>query len=78
MSGTQTNIDDLPEVLTVDEVSRLLRVDRKTIYVQVREGSIPGARRVGRTIRISREAVLRWLTEGQGHVSRSNRSGGPK
>ncbi|MCC7537483.1 MAG: helix-turn-helix domain-containing protein [Deltaproteobacteria bacterium] len=53
-------------VLTVDEVAALLRLERKTVYAALRRGEIPGARRIGRAIRLSRSAVLRWLAEGQG------------
>ena len=55
----------LPPVLTVDEAARLLRVNRKTLYDAVRAGAVPGVVRVGRSIRISREALLRWI-EGNG------------
>ncbi len=48
-------------ILTVDELADLLRVERKTIYAAITRGDIPGVRRVGRSIRISREAVLDWL-----------------
>ena len=65
--------DGLPAVMTVDEVARLLRVNPKTVYEAVDRGEIPGVRRVGRVIRMSRDVVLRWLTEGQGRVSRSSR-----
>jgi excisionase family DNA binding protein len=64
---------DLPEVLTADELARLLRVDRKTAYAAIANGTIPGARRLGRTIRISRDAVLEWLREAQGRVPHSRR-----
>jgi excisionase family DNA binding protein len=63
----------LPAVLTVDEAAVLLRVNRKSVYNAVARGDIPGARRLGRAIRLSRETVLRWLAEGQGRVSRSRR-----
>ncbi len=63
-----------PQVLTVEEVAALLRVNRKTAYEAVRRGELPGVRRIGGTIRISRQAVLDWLTEGQACVSRSSRS----
>jgi excisionase family DNA binding protein len=56
----------LPQVLTVEEVADLLRVDRKTAYAVIAEGSVPGVRRVGRSIRISRDAVLEWLSKGAG------------
>jgi excisionase family DNA binding protein len=64
---------DEPTVLTVDELARLLRVDRKTIYELVRRGELPGVRRLGRSVRIHRATVLAWLSEGQGRVSRSRR-----
>lgn len=60
-------------ILTIDELAQLLRVDRKTAYAAVRRGEIPGVRRLGRAIRVSRDAVLAWLADGQGRVSRSRR-----
>jgi excisionase family DNA binding protein len=56
----------LPAVLTADELAALLRVDRKTVYAAFRAGELPGGRRIGGTIRFSRDAVLRWLEEGRG------------
>ena len=67
-------IEGAHEVLTVAELAALLRVGRKTAYALVNAGEIPGARRIGRAIRIHRRAVLRWLSEGQGRTSRSRRS----
>jgi excisionase family DNA binding protein len=61
----------VPEVLTADELAALLRVNRKTVYAGFKAGEIPGGKRIGGTIRFSRDAVLRWLAEGQ--VSRSSR-----
>ncbi|WP_348980544.1 helix-turn-helix domain-containing protein [Polyangium sp. 15x6] len=69
--GEPTPAPDLPAVLTADELAALLRVDRKTVYNLITRGDIPGVRRLGKTIRISRDAVLRWLSEGQSRVSRS-------
>jgi len=62
-----------PDVLTVDEVAELLRVDRKSIYAAVARGEVPGVLRVGRLIRFSREVVLRWVREGQA-ASRTRRT----
>ncbi len=56
-------------VMTVDELAALLRVNRKSVYEAIQRGEIPGIRRIGRTVRASREAVLAWLREGR--VSRS-------
>jgi excisionase family DNA binding protein len=55
----------LPPVLTVEEVADLMRIDRKTAYAVIAEGGIPGVRRVGRCIRVSRDVLLRWLEEGE-------------
>ncbi len=64
--------EELPPVLTVDELARLLRINRETAYKAVKENQIPGVRRIGRSIRVSRDAVLDWLG-GKEHVLRSRR-----
>ena len=51
----------LPPVLTVDEAARFLRLNRKTLYDAVRAGELPGVVRVGRSIRIGRDALSGWL-----------------
>lgn len=65
---------DPPTVLTVDELAALLRIERKTAYSAIARGDIPGARRIGGVIRISRAAVLEWLALGQGRASHSRRT----
>lgn len=60
----------LPAVLTVDEFAALLRLNRKTVYDALARGDIPGARRIGGTYRILRDAVIDWLASGQARVSR--------
>ena len=55
--------DDAP-ALTVDELAAELRVNRKAVYAAIARGEIPGARRVGRTIRISRRAFNEWFSSG--------------
>jgi excisionase family DNA binding protein len=63
-SGAASNL--LPSVLTVEEVADLMRIDRKTAYAAIANGNIPGVRRLGRCIRVSRDVFLRWLAEGDG------------
>jgi excisionase family DNA binding protein len=63
----------LPQVLTVEEVADLMRVDRKTAYSAIAEGGIPGVRRIGRCIRVSRDELLLWLSEGQGDARKRGR-----
>lgn len=61
--GVEAAGSDLPAVLTVEEVADLMRVDRKTAYAAIAEGGLPGVRRLGRCIRISRDVFLRWLEQ---------------
>ena len=49
--------------MTVDEVATLLHVDRKTVYIAIQEGQVPGVQRFGRIIRIYRPAVLEWAVK---------------
>lgn len=53
-------LDDLPLVLTVDEVAKLLRFSRSKTYDAIRHGEIPHVR-LGREIRIPRHALLKLL-----------------
>jgi excisionase family DNA binding protein len=70
MNGVVSGDANLPEVLTVEEVAALLRVDRKTAYAAIAEGSVPGVRRVRRCIRVSRDVLLNWLREGEQRPAR--------
>lgn len=64
----------LSEVMTVDELADAMRLDRKTVYGLIARGELPGVGRVGRSIRIHREAVLRWLADGRGVALRQGRT----
>jgi excisionase family DNA binding protein len=71
--GSATAGAGLPPILTVDELAGLLRVNRKTAYAAISAGEIPGARRIGGSIRVHRDTVLDWLAgEGRAPSSRSN------
>jgi excisionase family DNA binding protein len=48
------------DVLDVEGVTRLLRIGRNTIYELVGRNEIPH-RRLGKQIRFSRAAIMRWL-----------------
>jgi excisionase family DNA binding protein len=47
-------------VLDVTEAARLMRVGRNTVYELVGRNQIPH-RRLGKQIRFSRAAIMRWL-----------------
>lgn len=48
------------EVLTLEELSQLLKVSETTAYTLVRSGEVPG-RKVGREWRFVRSQILAWL-----------------
>jgi excisionase family DNA binding protein len=49
-----------PDVLTLPQLAELLQVDEKTVRSLATAGDLPG-RKVGRSWRFSRQAVLEWL-----------------
>lgn len=58
-------MEDLP--LTVDEVARILRVSRQTIYVLCREGKLPHFK-VGTKLRFKKSDIAA-ITNTQGEVT---------
>lgn len=54
------NLTDAPDVLTVPEVAKLLRINRNHAYDLVREGALYGVH-LGHSIRVPKAAVLRFL-----------------
>jgi excisionase family DNA binding protein len=60
MARKRARLQDLPEVLTIPEAARWLRVGRNTLYEAARRGELP-TRRVGRRILLSRAALETWL-----------------
>ncbi len=58
--GTTSEPAAIDEVLDVESATRLLRIGRNTIYELVGRNEIPH-RRLGKQIRFSRAAIMRWL-----------------
>ncbi len=50
------------DVVTVSELAEMLKVGRNTAYELVRAGIIPNIR-IGKSIRISKTAVIEYLTK---------------
>lgn len=48
------------DVLTAPEAAKLLKIGRRQLYEAVGRKDVPH-QRIGRTIRFSRAALLRWL-----------------
>lgn len=53
--------DDLPVVLRIEDLMRVLSIGRNTAYELVRSGKIKGVR-VGKQIRIPRSALIEYLS----------------
>lgn len=54
------------EMMTVEDLAKVMHIPRKTLYDCIHRGEIPGVRRLGRRFRIHRETVLAWVKSGKG------------
>ena len=57
----QTNLNEMPLVMKVEDLLPILHIGRNTAYELVRSGQIRCLRIGGRTIRIPRDAVLDFI-----------------
>lgn len=53
--------EEMPVFLKAEEIAKLLRVNRNTIYEAAARDEIPGVVRFGRVVRFRRDAVLAWV-----------------
>jgi excisionase family DNA binding protein len=53
---------DDQDILTVKEISDLLRVHPATVYKLVRQGKIPSFR-IGTDWRFRKDAIMQWMTQ---------------
>ena len=53
----------MTKLLTAEELSKLLRIPKRSVYKFVQEGYIPGALRIGRHWRFREDAIEDWLAE---------------
>lgn len=53
------------EILTVEEVATMLKIEPRTVYRKVKAKAIPGVFRVGVTgaIRFAKQDILNWINE---------------
>ena len=59
---TYTHYDQLPLILTVDELTKILGIGRNTAYDLIRCGKIESVR-IGHKIRIPKDSLLEFLQE---------------
>lgn len=60
MDNIPRRVDELPLLMTVEEVAAVLRIGRNGAYAAVASGAIPSVR-IGRAIRIPRGPLMRYL-----------------
>ena len=53
-------LSQYPDALTAEETAQLLRINVKTVYKLIREGSLPSVK-VGRSFRISKTELVRYI-----------------
>lgn len=53
-----------PDIMTISETSKYLRIARSSLYKLAQEGKIP-CQKVGRHWRFRRESIDRWLEAAQ-------------
>lgn len=51
------------EVITANELAKIFRMTKKTVYAMIKRDEIPGVRRLGRVIRIHRTTAVAWLSQ---------------
>ena len=55
-------MDELPQILTIEEASKYLRIPLSTLYKLAQDGKIP-CQKVGRHWRFRKETIDNWLDE---------------
>ena len=60
MSNINPNLSDLPELVTVEELSKFLRIGINNCYTLVRSDKLH-AIKVGRQIRVTKDSILNFL-----------------
>ena len=68
--STRSSSTELPELLTVDEACVIFRVGKGLLYSLARSPNPPPyIRRIGGRVFASRQAIQKWLAEGEGAAS---------
>ena len=60
MNIMRAEIKDVPELLTVEELSQSLKLSKASIYTKVCRREIPHIK-LGRILRFDREEISKWL-----------------
>ncbi len=53
----------MTKLITAKELSKFLRVPKRTVYKFAQEGTIPGTIRIGKHWRFREDIIHRWMEE---------------
>lgn len=56
----------IEQMVSVGELARITGLHEQTIYRKARDGEIPGAVKLGRSVRFRESAINGWLNGGTG------------
>lgn len=56
------DLEDLPLFLTPPQIAEILQIGRSSAYELVRSKGFPAVK-IGRSVRVYREAFIRWMQE---------------
>ena len=54
---------EFPTLMTVDDVSDLLRTTRRAVYAMVERHQLPGVVHIGRRVLVRADELLHWLNQ---------------
>lgn len=54
-------LDQLPDLITVEEMAELLRTTPAGVYGRAARGKIPGKRKSGKSMLFYKPAIVAWL-----------------
>jgi excisionase family DNA binding protein len=64
-SRPRADLAGIKPLLSASELALILNTSRAAIYAMHARGKLPGATKVGRRVLFRRDALLRWLAEGE-------------
>lgn len=53
----------MEELLTIDDLSMILKIDKKGAYSRLEKGQLPKPLRIGKSLRWRAESVRKWIEE---------------
>lgn len=55
-------------LLRAEEAAKLLNISRSKVFALMASGQLPGVVRIGRSVRVSRTVLERWIAEQAGET----------